>query len=391
VVETDGGSRGNPGPAAYGALVRDGATAEVLARVAEHIGVASNNVAEYRGVIAGLAAARGIDPDALVEVRMDSKLVVEQLSGRWQVKHPDMRTLAKQALALWPPGQVTYTWVPRAENKAADRLVNEALDLSAAGRPWVESLRGAVAPSGQLTPPEQDDPVHDAPTNKLVGWAHDLGTPTTFVLLRHGETAHTREKRFSGYGGADPGLSDAGQDQADAAAARLAGLAGAAGVDLVVSSPLLRARETAATVARALDLEVEADDGFAECGFGAWEGLTFAEVEERWPDHLADWLASSAVAPPGGESFDAVQARVRAARDRLLGRAAGRTVVVVSHVTPIKSLVLLALDAPARALYRMEVAPASLTSVLWFTDGNALLRTYNDSQHLDGLLPYRNV
>jgi ribonuclease H / adenosylcobalamin/alpha-ribazole phosphatase len=390
VVETDGGSRGNPGPAAYGALVRDGATAEVLAQVAEHIGVASNNVAEYRAVIAGLAAARGIDPDALVEVRMDSKLVVEQLSGRWQVKHPDMRALAKQALALWPPGQVTYTWVPRAQNKAADRLVNEALDLAAAGRAWVESVPGQAART-RPAQPEQDDPVHDAPTNKLVGWAHDLGTPTTFVLLRHGETVHTREKRFSGSGGADPGLSEAGQAQAEAAALRLAALAGAGGVDLVVSSPLLRAKETAAVVARALDLEVEADDGFAECAFGSWEGLTYAEVEEGWPDRLADWLASSAVAPPGGESFDAVQARVRAARDRLLERAAGRKVVVVSHVTPIKSLVLLALDAPARSLYRMEVAPASLTSVLWFTDGNALLRTYNDAQHLDGLLPYLNV
>ena len=400
VVETDGGSRGNPGPAAYGAVVCDAATGQVLARVAEQIGVASNNVAEYRGVIAGLSAAREIDPDAQVEVRMDSKLVVEQLSGRWQVKHPDMRTLARQALALWPPGRVTYTWVPRAQNKAADRLVNEALDMAAAGQPWVDSVlvgtartRPSTQPQAlrQRPRPEQADPVHDAPTNKLVGWAHDLGTPTTFVLLRHGETVHTREKRFSGSGGDDPGLSEDGRAQGEAAAVRLAGLAGAGGVEVVVSSPLLRARETAESVARLLDLPVVTDDGFAECAFGDWEGLTFAQVQARWPDELARWLASSAVAPPGGESFDAVQARVRDARDRLIERAAGRTVVVVSHVTPIKSLVLLALDAPSRAMYRMEVAPASLTSVLWFTDGNASLRTFNDTQHLDGLLPYLNV
>ena len=97
VVETDGGSRGNPGPAAYGAVVRDGQTGEVLEQVAEHIGTASNNVAEYRGVIAGLTAARAIDPDADVDVRMDSKLVVEQMSGRWKIKNAALADLAAEA------------------------------------------------------------------------------------------------------------------------------------------------------------------------------------------------------------------------------------------------------------------------------------------------------
>ncbi len=390
VVETDGGSRGNPGPAAYGAVVFDGASGEVLAQVAEHIGTASNNVAEYRGIIAGLTAARDLDPEAEVDVRMDSKLVVEQLSGRWQVKHPDMRTLAKRALAIWPPGRVTYTWIPRARNKAADRLVNEALDLAEAGRPWVESASGVVPGSLQEDDggPGLADELEDAPPNKLVGWAHDLGEPTTFVLLRHGETAHTRQKRFSGSGGEDPPLSEDGRAQAVASGRRLAELGG---VDLVVSSPLLRARETAQVVSDLLEVPLEVDDDLAECGFGAWEGLTFAQVEERWPDELAAWLASTAVAPPGGESFDAVLDRVRAARDRLLDRAHAGTVVVVSHVTPIKTLVLLALQAPARAAYRMELAPASLSTVLWFDDGNASLRSLNDTQHLGGLLPFQHV
>ncbi len=390
VVETDGGSRGNPGPAAYGAVVRDGATGEVLAQVAEHIGTASNNVAEYRGIIAGLEAALEIDADADVDVRMDSKLVVEQLSGRWQVKHPDMRVLAKRALAIWPPGRVTYTWIPRSENKAADRLVNEALDLAAAGRPWVETasvpVPETVADAGPAAGLAEE--LEDAPPNKLVGWAHDLGEPTTFVLLRHGETAHTREKRFSGSGGDDPPLSDDGRAQAVASARRLAVLGG---VDFVVASPLLRALETAQAVSDVLDVPLEVDDDLAECRFGAWEGLTFAEVEQRWPDELTAWLASTAVAPPGGESFDAVRRRVRAARDRLLDRARGGTVVVVSHVTPIKTLVLLALEAPPRAAYRMELAPASLSTVLWFDDGNASVRSLNDTQHLGGLLPFQHV
>ena len=124
------------------------------------------------------------------------------------------------------------------------------------------------------------------------------------------------------------------------------------------------------------------EPGFAECAFGAWEGLTFAEVRERFPRELEQWLSSTSVAPPGGESFDAVEARVRRARDLTLTRYAGRTVLVVSHVTPVKTLVRLALGAPPSALYRMELAPASLTEVAWYADGNASLRSFNDTAHL---------
>ena len=127
IVEADGGSRGNPGPAAYGAVVRDADTFDVLASEGLPIGRATNNVAEYRGLIAGLEMARELDPAAAVEVRMDSKLVIEQMAGRWRVKHPDMKPLALQAARLRPT-QVIWTWVPRELNKAADTLVNRALD-----------------------------------------------------------------------------------------------------------------------------------------------------------------------------------------------------------------------------------------------------------------------
>ena len=132
IVEADGGSRGNPGPAGYGALVRDAETGRLLAERAASVGRATNNVAEYGGLVAGLQAALDLDPTAEVEVRMDSKLVVEQMSGRWQIKHPDMRQLAKQAQQIARQlGQVRYTWVPRAQNGAADALANSAMD----GRP----------------------------------------------------------------------------------------------------------------------------------------------------------------------------------------------------------------------------------------------------------------
>jgi ribonuclease HI len=127
IVEADGGSRGNPGPAAYGAVVRDAQTSTVLAAEGMPIGRATNNVAEYRGLIAGLEMARELDPAAALEVRMDSKLVIEQMAGRWKIKHADMKPLALQAARL-RPATVTWTWVPRELNKAADSLVNRALD-----------------------------------------------------------------------------------------------------------------------------------------------------------------------------------------------------------------------------------------------------------------------
>ncbi|UBH24115.1 reverse transcriptase-like protein [Micrococcus porci] len=135
-VEADGGSRGNPGVAGYGALVRDPATGDVLMTDAAPLGKASNNVAEYSGLIAGLEMAKTLDPDARVHVKMDSKLVVEQMSGRWKIKHEDMRRLAQQARAVLPPSRVTYEWIPRAQNKDADQLSNEAMDAGARGGRW---------------------------------------------------------------------------------------------------------------------------------------------------------------------------------------------------------------------------------------------------------------
>ena len=94
------------------------------------------------------------------------------------------------------------------------------------------------------------------------------------------------------------------------------------------------------------------------------------------------WLADAEVPPPGGESFAAVAARVDAALDRLLASRRGKTVVVVSHVTPIKTIVCRALLAPSAALFRMHLDVASISEVDWFADGPALLRSLNDTAHL---------
>jgi ribonuclease H / adenosylcobalamin/alpha-ribazole phosphatase len=361
VIEADGGSRGNPGEAAYGAVLKDAATGRTIAERAECIGIATNNVAEYRGLIAGLELYNEHAPEADLEVRMDSKLVVEQMSGRWKIKHPDMRPLAMAAHRLAPFG-TTYTWIPREQNKHADRILNEALDR-AAGKP--------VKPSRAAAPP---GPASEK--QRLVGWAGDLGTPTTLILVRHGETDHTAEKRFSGTGGADPGLNADGNAQVRATAEWLAPLADE--IDAVVSSPLRRTRETAAVIADLLGKEVAVEDGLAEAAFGTWDGLTFTEVQDAHRDDLEAWLGGLDVAPTGGgESFRTVDRRVRRTRDTLLSTYPGKAVLAVTHVTPIKILVRLALGAPLEAVFRMELAPASVTVISWYPDGQASMRMFN--------------
>ncbi|MFB7467167.1 bifunctional RNase H/acid phosphatase [Streptomyces sp. NPDC056224] len=480
VVEADGGSRGNPGPAGYGAVVLDPATGETLAERAEYIGVATNNVAEYKGLLAGLRAARELASDAQVLVRMDSKLVVEQMSGRWKIKHPDMKPLAAEAATILPRSQVTYEWIPRERNKHADRLANEAMDAGKRGKQWQPSAStaaldhgaaralasggvpgdaakgaasvraalaagggkgartaeaadaragsaeaggtdtlfgeaGALAPgrtpasAGRAPAPAADvasvtaprsaagagPAVADAPSAAAApigaastagapvggtGWGPDMGTPATLVLLRHGETALTPQKRFSGSGGSDPELSPAGRRQAAAVAEALAARGT---VQTVISSPLRRCRETAQAVADRLGLDVTVEEGLREVDFGAWEGLTFAEVRERFPDDLQAWLDSPKAAPTGGgESFMAATRRISATRDRLLAAHAGRTVLLVTHVTPVKILVRLALGAPPESLFRMELSAASLSAVAYYADGNASVRLLNDTSHL---------
>ncbi len=444
IVEADGGSRGNPGRAGYGALVADAETGEVLAEVGEAIGHATNNVAEYRGLIAGLREAARVAPGAAVEARMDSKLVVEQMSGRWQIKHPDLQPLARAAReAASALRRVSYVWVPRDRNRRADKLANDAMDGSER-LPRGAAKRPSGAPTGQppgaagesarpdasaqLTLGEPELPASgqvaerggadragadragadragaeragadragadragaDRPGEGRVtaGSAARWGThstrsepPVSTVLLRHGQTPLSAERRFAGSGDID--LTELGARQAKAAAQRLARRGDDAAIGAIVTSPLLRARRTAEEAARATGAPLRVEADFRETDFGAWEGLTFAEVEQKWPAEMAAWLADPDTAPPGGESFTAVDRRVMAALDRMLARYAGATVLVVSHVTPIKTLVRRALLAPIEALYRMHLDVASLCEVDWYSGGPAVVRSLNDTAHL---------
>jgi len=386
IVEADGGSRGNPGAAAYGALVKDADTGQILAEEGTAIGIASNNVAEYRGLIAGLTMAAQIAPDADVTVRMDSKLVVEQMSGSWRIKHPDMKPLALEANRLAPHG-TTYTWMPREQNKHADRLANEALDGERSGVTWHVGEQ-----AGHLAEDEADSAVEESQTPEgqrsvraeamaYRGWSPPGGPVTTLVLVRHGATSLTAEKRFSGgLASSNPGLTDEGRAQVREVADWLAPIADA--VEVVVASPVRRTRESAEIVAERLAVGLVEEPDFAEMEFGSWDGLTFAEVREQQPDQIEAWLDSLDVGPGGGESFRAVEGRVLEALSRLLETYAGKTVVVVSHVTPIKTLVAHAVGAPLTALFRMELSTASVSVVSFFAepgsgDVRGSMRLYN--------------
>ncbi|MDQ4052287.1 MAG: bifunctional RNase H/acid phosphatase [Actinomycetota bacterium] len=365
IIEADGGSRGNPGEAAYGAVLKDAETGEVIAEDGSTIGIASNNVAEYSGLIAGLRLAAEFAPDAEIEVRMDSKLVVEQMTGNWKIKHPAMKPLAMEADRLAPFG-TTYTWVPRLQNAHADRLANEALDGKRDGvTVSTEEHEAALEePESIVEEMQSPDAAADAESGPARGWAPPA-VQTTVILVRHGVTAHTTSKRFSGgLGGDNPGLSDEGRAQIRAVADWIAPLAET--VDVVITSPVRRTRESAEILAERLGHPLDVEPGFAEMEFGAWDGLTFVEVAEQHQADLDAWMGSLEMAPPGGETFRDVQKRVLDALDRLLAAHRGKTVVVVSHVTPIKTLVAHAVDAPLEAVFRMELAPASVTVLAFY-------------------------
>ena len=348
IITADGGSRGNPGPSAYGATVSENGV--LLAELYDTIGITTNNVAEYSGLIAGLKKAHELDPLAIIHVRMDSKLVVEQMSGRWQIKHPDMRELAKEARSIHSLDLITFQWIPREENSHADRLANKALDGDAgsASRPVLNYL-----------------------TERLVSDE----VPTTIWFVRHGETTLTPSRKFSGVGPMDPPLTEVGIGQAQAVAREIT----ARRPDVLIASPLMRTMMTAKEVSDASGLEPIFDDIWVECDFGNWEGLTPSEVLEKYPDDWNAWLTSLSHRPGGGESYAEVYSRIAAGIADLVERYPHKKICVVTHNIVIRAITAFAISAPLEAMYHVDILPCSITTVaVWPSDGLRALKSLSE-------------
>lgn len=354
LLTADGGSRGNPGPAGYGSVVTENGS--IIAELYDFIGIATNNVAEYSGLIAGLSAIHTIDANATVEVRMDSKLVVEQMSGRWQIKHADMRSLAAAARAAHTPALVTYAWIPRDENSHADRLANKALDQEVEAREIVPIQKNYL-------------------TERLL----TKDACTTIFLVRHGETALTPLKKFSGDGPLNPQLTAQGLAQAELVAQALADLK----PEVIIASPLARTKQTAEILAQLTDLSVSYEDAWIECSFGIWDGMSIDEVKEKFPDDYHSWLCSTGFAPPQGESYDSVAVRIDEALEQIVAMYPGQRVAVITHNGTIKTAAKLAIGAPADSIFHIDISPCSITTLsIWPSDGLRALRGLNEVAHL---------
>lgn len=384
VIEADGGSRGNPGTAGSGAVIIDAESGAVLVEIARYIGVATNNVAEYVALLAGLQAAFELDSAASIEVRMDSKLVIEQMSGRWKIKHPDMLELGKQVQALVRSKQVTFTWIPRELNSRADALANKAMDemTDSALYASASSSASAVQISASITEFNAEAPSSvRAPATR--------GEPlTTFILVRHGRTALTESRKISGGDGDDPELSAAGIADAKAVAKALKAIGHIgswqkiAPISTVIASPMLRTRQTAQIVADEFGLSISENENLREIGFGDWDGLTHEQAEALDPIAWQAWRGSLTQAPPNGESLEAFDARLLRAKAEIEAQHAGKTVVIVAHVMPIRGFLKWAFDASVAAYWRPQIAPCSITILRSWGDSAAEVVTVNHTAHL---------
>lgn len=378
IIEADGGSRGNPGRAGSGAIVINADTGEVILEIAKFIGVATNNVAEYLALKAGLEGALHINPVARILVRMDSKLVIEQMSGTWKIKHPDMIQLAADVQKIARGHDIKWMWIPREENTRADALANKAMDegidseISSEG----ETLRSPIVEFNQSAPSSVRAPG---------GVTAPL---TTVVLIRHGRTHLTESKRISGRGGEDPKLSDLGRIDARLAAEAIAQI-GKSGpwsylspVSAIVSSPIQRTQDTANIIANEIGLPASINEDIAEISFGDWDGFTNEEVKLKWPAEFSAWQGSWDTAPPNGESLKEFDARVTRGLLAIVEAHAGKTVAIISHVMPIRGIARKAMEGGVSAYWSPQISPCSISIMRFWGDQAAEVITLNSTSHL---------
>ena len=360
----DGASRGNPGPAAYGVHIVS-ANGETIADLGENLGKATNNQAEYAGVIAGLRFLTTTDHRS-VTIRLDSKLVVEQLSGRWKIKNPGMQELAIEAQGLLSQFSAIFEWVPRKENTHADANANRALDEGDFSSTTAANTQLASIQPRSIRAPRQ------------------LLEPTTIAVVRHGHTINTEKNLISGGDGTDPELSELGLFEARAAAAQLPILLSEFGLpelSVVYHSPMLRTAQTAQELS-GNQLQLVADERLKEIGFGDWEMLEMAQLETDEIDLVARWRGSLEVSPPNGESVVDMQSRVWESLGEMIENNRGRSIGVATHMMPTRAFAAAAFKGAKNAYFNVNSSPGGISIYRFFDLEFAEVFVLNSCQHL---------
>ncbi len=361
ICYADGASRGNPGLASYGAVIYQD-DLEVV-RLNGTLGIATNNFAEYSGVIAILQYLNEHFPHIPAVIRMDSKLVVEQLSGRWKIKSPDMGQLAIKARGLIQGRDVRFEWIPREQNSVADALANLALD----------------APGEEDAEPELA--LHQP---KSIRAPRQRVEPTVVFAIRHGHTESTESGLISGSQD-DPSLSELGFAEAKAVAAVLPELARRFDLDLpelVFHSTQLRATQTAGEVAASLRAPTIPSDRLREISFGEWERLSMGELEREINKEISLWRGSMTQRPPGGESVSDLEARVGEQLFEAIRENPGKSIAIVAHMMPMRAIARQALKASADLSWSLQFQPASVSIYRFFGTEFAETFTINYCAHL---------
>jgi len=363
-VYCDGASRGNPGPASYGVHIED-AAGSTIADFGEGLGSQTNNYAEYQGVIAALRYLTASE-HRLLTIRLDSKLVVEQLSGRWKVKSPEIRELVFEASQLLGAFDVTLEWIPREQNSIADANANRALDDGDFQTEDDSLPLSAVQPRSIRAPRQQIE-------------------PTTIVVIRHGSTSSTSGNLISGGDGEDPELNETGLGEASRmakAVSPLLELFNLPPVTSIIYSPMRRTTQTADALLEVVGVDSVSDERLREIAFGDWDGRSMTDMELESTAEVAKWRSSISQKPPGGESIVELEERVKALITQVVPENQGKTVALVTHMMPSRAIAKLAQRSAESTYWNINFSPCGISIYRFF--GTGLVETFaiNSCAHL---------
>ena len=365
LLYADGASRGNPGPAAYGVHIADEA-GNSIADFGEAIGIATNNQAEYSAVIAGLRFLTQ-SSNRSVTIRMDSKLVIEQLAGRWKINNPQLRELADQAKELLRDFDYQLEWIPREQNFKADANANSALDGGNFSSTSKVALELASVQPRSIRAPRQ------------------YLEPTTIIVVRHGHTENTERNLVSGGDGTDPVLSKLGELEAAGAATEIPKLVDFFALPepaMVFHSPMVRTTQTAQAIAQALAVDMQSDERLREIGFGEWEMMDLAVLESDSLELVSKWRGSLTVSPPAGESVNQMKDRVWQSLSEIIEDYRGSCAVISTHMMPTRAIAAAALRGSESVFWNLNTSPGGISVYRFFGIEYAEIFTLNYCAHL---------